>query len=98
MFICFFVFDYNINHYNTLKMKKELFLFVFLSVFITLINLGTQTRYTIVNFGLNQLLHIYLSVPLLLFYTVIISAFFTSDIIFYNFLELHSKLSERRDS
>ena len=40
-------------------MKKELFLFVFLSVFITLIDLGTeiqdtQTRYTIVNFGLNQ--------------------------------------------
>ena len=40
-------------------MKKELFLFVFLSVFITLIDLGTQiqgaqTQYTIVNFGLNQ--------------------------------------------
>ena len=57
--ICFFVFDYNINHYNTLKMKRELFLFVFLSVFITLIDLGTQvwgtqTRYTVVNFGLKQ--------------------------------------------
>ena len=58
--ICFFVFNYNINHYNTLKMKKELFLFVFVSVFITLIDLGTQiqgahTRYTaVVNFGLNQ--------------------------------------------
>ena len=52
--ICFFVFDYNINHYNILKMKKELFLFVFLSVFITLIDLGAQTRYTVVNFGLNQ--------------------------------------------
>ena len=43
-------------------MKKELFLFVFLSVFITLIDLGAQirvaqTRYTIVNFGLNQPLH-----------------------------------------
>ena len=42
-------------------MKKELFLFVFLSVFITLIDLGaqiqgTQTRYTFVNFGLNQTL------------------------------------------
>ena len=40
-------------------MKEELFLFVFLSVFITLIDLGTQiqgtqTRYTVVNFGLNQ--------------------------------------------
>ena len=40
-------------------MKKELFLFVSLSVFITLIDLGvqiwgTQTRYTIANFGLNQ--------------------------------------------
>ena len=40
-------------------MKKELFLFVFLSVFITLIDLGAQiqgaqTRYTVVNFGLNQ--------------------------------------------
>ena len=40
-------------------MKKKLFLFVLLSVFITLINLGTQIRgtqtlYTIVNFGLNQ--------------------------------------------
>ena len=34
-------------------------MFVFLSVFITLIDLGaqiqgTQTRYTVVNFGLNQ--------------------------------------------
>ena len=40
-------------------MKKELFVFVLLSLFITLINLGTQiwgtqTRYTIVKFGLNQ--------------------------------------------
>ena len=40
-------------------MKKELFLFVFLSVFITLIDLGAQIRgaqirYTVVNFGLNQ--------------------------------------------
>ena len=35
-------------------MKKELFLFVFLSVFITLIDLGAQTQYTVVNFGLNQ--------------------------------------------
>ena len=57
--ICFFVFDCNINHYSTLKMKKELFLFVFLSVFITLIDLGAQirgaqTRYTVVNFGRNQ--------------------------------------------
>ena len=44
-------------------MKKELFLFVFLSVFITLIDLGAQirgaqTRYTVVNFGLNQPLHL----------------------------------------
>ena len=45
---CFFVFDYNISYYNTLKMKKELFVFVLLSFFITLINLGTQTRFTIV--------------------------------------------------
>ena len=29
-------------------------MFVFLSVFITLIDLGAQTRYTVVNFGLNQ--------------------------------------------
>ena len=35
-------------------MKNELFLFVFLYVFITLIDLGAQTRYTVVNFGLNQ--------------------------------------------
>ena len=35
-------------------MKKELSLFVFLSVFIILIDLGAQTRYTVVNFGLNQ--------------------------------------------
>ena len=40
-------------------MKKELFLFVFLSVFIILVDLGAQiqgaqTQYTIVNFGLNQ--------------------------------------------
>ena len=37
-------------------MKKELFLFVFLSVFIILIDLGAQIRYTVVSFGLNQLL------------------------------------------
>ena len=47
-------------------MKKELFLFVFVSVFITLIDLGAQirdaqTRYTVVNFGLNQPLHIEIS-------------------------------------
>ena len=41
---CFFVFDYNISYYNTLKMKKELFVFVLLSFFITLINLGVQIR------------------------------------------------------
>ena len=40
-------------------MKKELFLFVFLSVFITLVDLGAQiqgaqTQYTVVNFGLSQ--------------------------------------------
>ena len=35
-------------------MKKELFLFVFLSVVITLIDLGAQTRYTVVNFSPNQ--------------------------------------------
>ena len=40
-------------------MENELFLFVFLYVFITLIDLGAQirgaqTRYTVVNFGLNQ--------------------------------------------
>ena len=56
---CIFVFDYNISYYNSFKMKKELFAFVLLSLFIPLINLGTQiwdtqTRYTIVNFGLNQ--------------------------------------------
>ena len=43
-------------------MKKELFLFAFLSVFITLIDLGTQiqgaqTQYTVVNFGLSQPLY-----------------------------------------
>ena len=35
-------------------MKKELFVFVLISFFITLISLGAQTRYTVVNFGLNQ--------------------------------------------
>ena len=40
-------------------MKKELFVFVLLSFFITLINLdaqirGSQTRHTVVNFDLNQ--------------------------------------------
>ena len=40
-------------------MKKELFEGTFWSVFITLIDLGAQirgaqTRYTVVNFGLNQ--------------------------------------------
>ena len=56
---CFFVFDYNIIYCNTLRIKKELFVFVLLSFFITLINLGAQirgaqTRYTIVNLFLNQ--------------------------------------------
>ena len=42
-------------------MKKELFLFVLLSFFIALINFGaqirgTQTRYTVVNFGLKLLI------------------------------------------
>ena len=54
-----FVFGYNISYYNTLKQNKELFVFVLLSFFITLINLGAQiqaaqTRYTVVHFGLNQ--------------------------------------------
>ena len=40
-------------------MKKELFVFVLISFFITLSNLaaqigGAQTQYTVVNFGLNQ--------------------------------------------
>ena len=40
-------------------MKKELLVLVLLSFFITLINLGTQiqgaqTRYNVVNYGLNQ--------------------------------------------
>ena len=53
------VFGYNISYYNTLKQNKELFVFVLLSFFITLINLGAQiqaaqTRYTVVHFGLNQ--------------------------------------------
>ena len=57
--ICYFVFDYNISYYNTFKLKKELFVFVLLSFFITLINLvtqiqGAQTRYTVISFGLNQ--------------------------------------------
>ena len=52
-------------------MKKKLFLFAFLYVFVTLTDLGAQirgaqTRYTVVNFGLNQ--------PL------------TTDIIFFKFL------------
>ena len=43
-------------------MKKELLVLVLLSFFITLINLGTQiqgaqTRYNVVNYGLNQPLH-----------------------------------------
>ena len=46
-------------------MKKELFLFVFLSVFITLIDLGAQTRYTVVNFGLNQPVSLYLTTHLI---------------------------------
>ena len=28
---CYFVFGYNISYYNTLKLKKELFVFVLLS-------------------------------------------------------------------
>ena len=61
----FFVFDCNISYFSTLKKKKELFLFVLLSFFITLINLdsqiwGTQTWCTVVNFGLNEpLIYIY---------------------------------------
>ena len=51
--------DYNISYCNTLRMKKELYVFVLLSFFITLINLGAQildaqTRYTAVSFALNQ--------------------------------------------
>ena len=46
-------------------MKKELFLFVFRSVFITLIDLGAQTRYTVVNFGLNQPVSLYLTTHLI---------------------------------
>ena len=38
-------------------MKNEIFVFVLLSFFITLINLGAQTQYTVVNFGLNQPLY-----------------------------------------
>ena len=56
---CYFVFGYNISYYNTLKLKRELFVFVLLSFFITLMNLGArirgaQTRYTVVSFGLDQ--------------------------------------------
>ena len=45
-------------------MEKELFVFVLLSFFINLINLGAQirgaqTRYTVVNFGLNQSLQLF---------------------------------------
>ena len=39
---CYFVFSYNINYYSTLKLKKELVVFVLLSFFIILINLGAQ--------------------------------------------------------
>ena len=61
---CYFVFGYNISYYNTLKLQKELFLFVLLSFSITLMNLhaqirGAQTRYTIVSFDLNQPLDSY---------------------------------------
>ena len=54
-----FLSDYNISYYNTLKMKKKLFVFILLSFFISLINLGApirgaQIRYAVFNFGLNQ--------------------------------------------
>ena len=63
-------------------MKKELFLFVFLSVFITLIDLGTQIqgtqpRYTVVNFGFNQPLKLYARLK---------AAFFSSSILLFQFL------------
>ena len=55
-------------------MKKELFVFVLISFFITLINLGAQiqgaqTQYTVVSFGLNQ----HLSLTLLFSYQYSIS-------------------------
>ena len=64
------------SYYNTLKMKKELFVFVLISFFITLINLGAQirgaqTQYTVVSFGLNQ----HLSLTLLFFYQYSISCY-----------------------
>ena len=51
---CYFVFGYNISYYNTLKLKKELF--VCFTIFFYYFNYfqGAQTRYTIVSFGLNQ--------------------------------------------
>ena len=54
-----FCFWLHISYYNTLKLEMELFVFVLLSFFFTLINLGTETqgtqaRYTVVSFGLNQ--------------------------------------------
>ena len=59
MLTCFFVFDYDSSYYNTLKMKKELFVLVLIFFFITWINLGAQirgaqTRYTFADFGLSQ--------------------------------------------
>ena len=55
---CYIVFGYNISYCNTVKLN-ELFVFVLLSFFITLMNLsvqirGAQTRHTVVSFDLNQ--------------------------------------------
>ena len=56
----FVVFDEIISYYNTLKIKKEHYFYLFVDLsFITLINLSTpirrtQTWYTVVIIGLNQ--------------------------------------------
>ena len=36
MLTCFFVFDYDSSYYNTLKMKKELFVLVLIFFFLLL--------------------------------------------------------------
>ena len=62
--LLFFVFDYNISYYNKIKdwtINIKGTICVCFTIFFYFFNLGaqirgTQTWYTVVNFGLNQLL------------------------------------------
>ena len=66
---CFFVFDYNISYYDKELKKKELFVFVLLIFFITLINLGAQIRFSILALiPLHTYIYIYIYTYIYIYY------------------------------